>query len=331
MRFAQRLGTLFLAGAAAVGLVLAQASAQEMLRLAHHHAVGGQIDLSSKVFKKTVEELTDGRLKIRIFPAAQLGQQNEAFEQLNQGIIDMTWTPLGLMDKLWPAIRVANLPFIWTGWEHFDRAVNGEFGKAVVEGLMKNSNSRLLGIMGLGFRDMMFRGEPVTDVKGMKGLKMRSPEAFLWIRMFELLGAKPTPVTWGEVYTAMQTGVAAGLESPALAALDMKFDEVTKSLVRTNHMFSTGGFVINKNRYAKLSPEFQAAIDEAGKKATAWSTQFAKDGALKAYETMKARGLKVVDPVNRDAWAAAMRPLWDEVAKQHPDAPRLIELVLAAK
>lgn len=316
--------------AALLGFATAPAGA-ETLKLGHHHAVGGQIDLTANKFADLVNKATNGKLTIKVFPAAQLGQQNEAFELLNQGVIDMTWTPLGLMDKYWTAIRVANLPFIWRDWDHFENAVAGDFGKALIDGMLNNSNTRMLGITGLGFRDMLFRGDPVTNVAGMKGLKMRSPEAHLWIRMFELLGAKPTPVTWGEVYTAMQTGVAAGLEAPALAALDMKFNEVIKNLVRTQHMFSHGAIIINKNRYAKLSPEFQAALDSAGAEAGKWSSDFARSGADKAYETMRAKGVAVTEPEDKSAWAATMTALWDEIGGEHPDAPKLIKMLVGTK
>lgn len=303
----------------------------ETLRLAHHHVVGGQLDRAAHLLADRVAEMTNGELEIQIFPAAQLGQQNEAFEQLNLGVLDMTLSPISLMDKVYPAIRVFDLPFLWESFEHFQRAVEGEFGKAVFEGLLANSNTRLIGMSGLGFRDMIFRGEPVTSVAGMQGLKMRAPEAHLWIRMFELLGARPTPVTWGEVYTAMQTGVADGLESPAVAALDMKFDEVTESVVLTQHMFGNMGVTINQARYERLKPEFQEAITIAGAEAGRFMTEDTIKSVAKAYEDMKARGLVVVEPDDREEWVAAMKPLWDEVAASHPDAPRLIELALAAR
>ena len=329
-----KLRTSFIAAAFAVAAVFGVStgpSVAETLRLAHHHPVGGQLDKTAEMFAQLIKEQTNGELEIKIFPAAQLGQQNEAFELLNQGVIDMTLSPIALMDKEWGAVRVFNLPFVWSGWDHFQAAVDGEFGKQVTEGLLENSNTRLLGMFGFGFRDMIFRREPVRDVAGMAGLKMRSPEARIWISMFQLLGAKPTPVTWGEVYTAMQTGVAAGLEAPALAALDMKFDEVTKSLVRTQHMFSTAGLTINKNRFNKLSPEFQQAVLSAGAEASRWSGAFARAGAIDAYERMEKLGMTIVEPVNPQAWAAAMQPLWEEIATENEGAPELIKLIIAAK
>ena len=324
-----KLFTLFLM----VGVILlftGQADA-ETIRLGHHHAVGGQVDKTANLFADLVKKKTDGKLTIKVFPAAQLGQEREAFEQLHQGILDMSVTSLGLMDKYWPPVASETLPFIWRNWSQVENAITGAYAEAITKGMLEHSNARFLGILAGGFRDMLFRGDPVTDPEKMKGMKMRSPEAHTWIRMFELLGAKPTPVTWGEVYTAMQTGVAEGLESPALMVLDMKFNEVTKSLVRTHHMFATMAVCINKKRYDKLSSEFQKAVSEAGKEATLWSTQYAKKGEAKAYVILKEKGMTIAEPDDPKAWAAKMTPLWKEMASKRPGASALIKLLNETK
>jgi len=141
---------------------------------------------------------------------------------------------------------------VFRDWDHVNKLYDGEFGAALRDGVKKQTNTQSLGYIHLGFRDMLFRGAPIRDMADMKGVKMRSPEATMWFRMFELLGARPTPVTWGEVYTAMQTGVADGLESPPMVALDMKFNEVVKSLVKTNHMFASMGIFANSTKLARL-------------------------------------------------------------------------------
>ncbi len=320
-----------LVAAVAVATLCLTAAAAETLRIAHHHTVGGQLDKTANFFAEEIARITDGALEIQIFPAAQLGQQQEAFDQLDLGIIDMTLSPASLMDKKWPAIRHLDLPFLWGSFEHFELAKNGEWGEALIKGMMDNSNTRIVGISGFGFRDMIFRGEAVTSVEGLEGMKMRAPEARMWIRMFELLGARPTPVTWGEVYTAMQTGVAAGLESPAVAALDMKFDEVTKSLVRTQHMFGIMVININEQRFDSLSPEYQSAILEAGWAAGDHFDSITKKEIESAYAQMEERGMTIFDPDNRQEWVDAMAPLWGEVEADHPDVEGLIKLVLAAR
>lgn len=320
-----------LAGIVTLAAGLSPAAAQS-LRLAHHHAVGGTIDKTANKFADLVKEKTGGKLTIQVFPAAQLGQEVEAFGLMNQGVIDMTVTSLAFMDRFYPPMGVTSLPFIFRDWDHAYRAFDGEFGRMLTAGMIEKTNVHLTGYIGLGFRDMIFRGDPVTDLAKMRGLKMRSPESHVWIRMFQLMGAQPTPVTWGEVYTAMQTGVAEGLESPAMVALDTKFNEVTKSVVRTKHMFATLGICVNKGRLARLPADQRAAVLAAGAEAARWSnTTISQPGEEEAYKIMQTKGMRVVDAVNPTAWANAMKPLWEEIAAKDPATRKAIDMLISTK
>jgi TRAP-type transport system periplasmic protein len=311
-------------------LGLTQAEAAVRLRLSHHHAVGGHLDQTARKFKELVEAATKSEVTVQIFPAGQLAQEREGVDQLDQGVLDVTITSLALMDKFWKPIQVTSLPFVWKSWDAADKAVNGEVGAFIADGMARGSNVQILGIIGGGFRDMVFRGEPITSVEGMSGIRMRSPEAHLWIRMFELLKARPTPVTWGEIYTAMMTGVAAGLEAPPLSVTDSKLQEVMKSAVLTQHMFLTYALNINKTKLRSLPPEQQEAVARAGKEAAAWSNQYAKEANEKAYELMRKAGMKILEPQDRNAWATAMRPLWEEMTKD-AESQRLLQLITAVQ
>lgn len=315
--------------AAALGTALAATpAAAQTFRMGHHHAVGGTVDQTANKFAELVAERTGGDVRVQVFPAAQLGQEREAYDLLNQGAIDITITSTGILDKVYPPIAVTSLPFIFKSWDHAMGAFHGQFGQDLADGVREASNTEVLAYIGLGFRDLLFRDEPVTAVSGMEGVKMRSPESMVWIRMFELLGARPTPVTWGEVYTAMQTGVAAGLDSPAMAALDMKFDEVSESLVRTGHMFGAMLIAMNEDRFNALSPENQGIIKQAAVDAAAWADEtISIPGEEKAYSLLEEKGVTVVPAEDPSAWAAAMRPLWDEVAERAPGSDHYIELL----
>jgi TRAP-type transport system periplasmic protein len=318
--------------AASAAMLFSPAQAQTTLRLAHHHAVGGTVDLTANKFADLVKERSKGQLLIRVFPAAQLGQEKEAFGLVNTGVIDLSCTSLGILEQAYPASNVTSLPFVFRDWAHIYKLYNGEFGAAMKDDMKKQTNSEILGYIHLGFRDMLFRGAPVKDVAGMKGLKMRSPEATIWIRMFELLGAKPTPVTWGEVYTAMQAGVADGLESPAQIALDTKFNEVAKSVVRTRHMFASMAIIGNKAKLEKLPKDQQDMLAAAATEAANWSnTTITEPGEEAAYKKMTSLGMQVVEPTNGAEWASAVRPMWGELTAKTPGSDRLLKMIVETK
>jgi TRAP-type transport system periplasmic protein len=308
------------------------AFAQTTLRLAHHHAVGGQVDLTANKFAELVASKSGGALQIKVFPAAQLGQEREAYGLVNTGVVDLSITSLAILDQVYPVINVTSLPFVFRDWEHVYKLYDGEFGQALRDGIKQRTGTQLLGYLHLGFRDMLFRGAPIADAAGLKGVKMRSPEAAMWFRMFELLGARPTPVTWGEVYSAMQTGVAEGLESPAATALDNKFNEVTKSLVRTRHMFGSMGIFVSSPKFARLSKEQQDILAAAGREAAEWSNKtIGEPSEAQAYKKMTELGMQVVDPVDKEAWAKAMQPMWSELTSKTPGTDRLLKIMLETK
>ena len=326
-----RIATAML-GAIVVSFSLAASAGAETLRMAHHHAVGGMIDQTANKFAELVKEKTGGSVDVQIIPGAQLGQERELFDLLNNNGVDATITSLGHMDSYYGPITVTSYPFAFRDWEHARTALRGEFGDRIKEGVSENSNARIVGWLEVGFRDLIFREDPVTTLAGMEGVNMRSAESQTWIRMYELMGARPTPITWGEIYLSLQTGVVDGLDSPAFAALDMKFNEVTESLVKTNQMFAAMGIVVNENTLEKLTPEQQAAIAEAGDEAGIWvNTTILEPGADTAYARMEELGMQVVAPENPDEWRTAMRPLWDELSAAHPGSDELLKILLATE
>lgn len=317
---------------AALLLMSSGAAVAETIRMAHHHAVGGMIDQTANKFAELVQEKTNGAVNVQIIPGGQLGQERELFDLLNNDGIDATITSLGHMDSYWGPITVTSYPFAFNDWDHARNALEGEFGQRIKEGISAHSKAEIVGWLEVGFRDLIFRGEPVTTLAGMQGLNMRSAESQTWIRMYELMGARPTPVTWGEIYISMQTGVLQGFDSPAFAALDMKFNEVTNSLVKTNQMFAIMAIVVHENALARLSDEHREAVVAAGAEAGAFiNDTVLRPGADMAYAKMEELGMVVEAPENPDEWREAMRPLWDELSAQHPGSDELLQVLLATE
>lgn len=179
--------------AAAAGLA-APVSA-ETFRLGHHHAVGGRIDQAATYFSDLVKERSEGRIVVQVFPGAQLGQEREALDLVNQGGIDMTITAAPILERIYPPMAVTAAPFLFTDWDFAREVFHGQFGEELRAGVAENSNVVILGFFHTGFRDLMFVDDAPTTIAEIKGMRMRSPENFVWVRMFELLGTKPTPVT----------------------------------------------------------------------------------------------------------------------------------------
>lgn len=316
------------AAVVAISMVLAAPTLAQNFRLAHHHPVNGQIDVAAKKFAELVSEKSGGAITIQIFPGAQLGQELEAFDLLNQGGIDITLTSTPLLDRVYPPMAMTVLPFVFRDWDHVQAAFQGEFGEALADGVRQNSETEILAWLGLGFKDMMFRGDALTSLDSLAGVRIRSPEQFVYIRMFELLGASPTPVTWGEVYTAMQTGVATGLETPPALVVDMRFYEVVDSLVRSHHMFSAMVIAMNKNRFASLDEESQEIIRAAAVEAALWTEEnVIIPDEQQAYAELEQLGMSIHEVEDIEDWRDAVSPLWTEIEEVAPGSAHYVELL----
>ena len=314
--------------AAAFVTGFAGAAQAETFRLAHHHAVGGQVDIAAKKFAEVAKEYSNGEITIQVFPGAQLGQEREALDLVNQGAIDISITSTPILDKLFPPMAVTSAPGVFKGWEHAREVYKGEFGQGLIAGVRESSDIEILGFIHLGFRDLMFAGDAPLTLADMQGKRMRSPENFVWIRMFELMGARPTPVTWGEVYTAMQTGVAEGFDTSAAAAIDMKFNEVSKSLLKTQHMFGSMLFAMNENKFAALSPEKQEIMRKVAADTGDYvdlEVNIPAENA--AYGKLESLGVKIVEPSNPQEWRDVVAPLNKEIADRNPGADKFIEML----
>lgn len=314
--------------AGALAAALAAPVSAETLRLGHHHAVGGRIDQAATYFAELVAERSDGAVTVQVFPGAQLGQEREALDLVNQGAVDLTITSAPLLERLYPPMAVAAAPFLFTDWDMARAAFGGQFGEELRAGVREASDVETLGFFHTGFRDMMFVGDAPTSIAEIKGMRMRSPENFVWVTMFELLGTRPTPVTWGEVYTAMQTGVAEGLDTSAASAIDMHFNEVTASLLQTNHMFGTMTINMNGPAYEALPAETQALLRQAAiDTGTYIDLEIAIPAENAAYDKLKSLGVTIVAPSDPAEWQEAITPLLDEIAKKAPGSDHFIAML----
>lgn len=316
-------------GGAGLAFALGSSGAlAETFRLAHHHAVGGTVDIAANRFAEAIDSASDGRIKVLVFPAAQLGQEREAYDLVEQGGIDISITTTSFLDKNYPPIALTTMPFIFSDWDHAMSAYDGEFGDTIRDNVREASNTEILAYLGVGFRSLFFTDEPPVEMADMSRVKMRSPENYVYIKMFELMGAVPTPVTWGEVYTAMQTGVAEGFDAPPGVAVDSKLHEVSRGVLVTNHMYSAMVFAMNKDKFNNLSADDQELMVSAAQEAAHFTNvQVTIPAEEAAFNTFLEAGMTVAEPADIVEWRNAMKPLIDEVVADNPGADTLLELL----
>ena len=225
-------------------------------------------------FKNLVAERTDGQVEVTIFPQGTLGGDIQAADSVQMGIAQMALTGTFALYDYNPKWALMDLPYFFDDYEDVDTIINGPIGEEL---LSENvGNAYVLGFMENGFRHVSNNKRPIETLADMKGLKIRTMKAPVHVSAFEAMGASPTPMPFGELYTAMQTGVVDGEENPPSLFYTMKFYEVQKYFSLTHHVYLSGLTLINKNFFDGLAPDIQTAIRESFAEAAAYQRKLVR-------------------------------------------------------
>ena len=210
----------------------------------HNESAAGQLldDFASSVSKKT-----DGRVKIRIFWNGTLGGQSQYLQQVQSGVIDLGLINSGTLENVVSEIGVLNLPYIFRSLEEYGQTMTNPDVKKEINKYVKNNNLYSLGFISNGFRSI-YTTKQVNNINDLKGLKLRTGSSDTYINMIKLFGAVPTPLDFGEVYPALQQGIIDGAEGGLAGLWEVKFGEVAKYAVRTEHTRLTD-FVLASEKF----------------------------------------------------------------------------------
>jgi len=316
------------AGLAMAAFGLGQASAVE-LRYAHSNATTSYGHLAAEEFKKYVEETSGGDIKINIFPAGQLGKGGDLVKGTRLGTIDITMTGNPWMTGFNPVQNVLDIPFIFDDHEHVHRVVDGEVGDKILASLEEH-DLKGLAFWEIGFRNVINSKRPIKAVEDLEGLKLRTTGNKAHIKAFELLGANPQPMPFGEVYLALQTNVVDGTEHPVNEVYAMKFHEVTDHLSLTQHAYTAMVVAMNLGRWNSLNEEQQKIIMDG----MALATKFQREGLAKEnterLKSLKDSGMAVVEDIDRKPFRDAV---YEEVkaAYEAEHGTELTDAILAAR
>lgn len=297
--------------------------------LGHHHSPNGLTDYAANRFAEEVAELTDGEVTVEVIPSGQLGTQEEAADGVLSGTMDATIVPSAQMEPFVPEMSITTLPYVYEGWDHVDEYFNdGPLGQEL-EALTEEQGARILGWSPVGARHLFFRDAGISSLADMEGLMFRSPSPRMYIETFDAFGMGTTEITWSEAYSALQTGVADGLDSPLQAAMDESFEEVTNGVVLTEHMWGPMNIMISSTVFDTLSAEHQEALQEAGLTASRDGGQRAQEEDEQAIEALEEAGVTVHEfsAGDREEMESRTEPIVQEWAQTH-GAEDLLAMVL---
>lgn len=270
-----------------------------------------------KVFVPYIEGESKGRIKVELYPNGQLGGDREMSESVQMGVIQMALPATSVLAGFDKRYQILDMPYLFSSREVAFEALDGELGKKLNDILLTK------GLMGLGYMENGMRHvtnskTPVQSPADMKGMKIRTMENPMHIAYFKLLGANPTPMSWGELYTALQQGTVDGEENPMAMVWDGKFYEVQKYLSTTGHVFSATVLLTNKKFIEGLPEDLRNIVLEGARRFAledrATIAAMEKDFEKQLIE--KGMAINVLTPEQKKPFIEAADPLYDQFEKE---------------
>lgn len=244
---------------------------------------------------ENVAEKTEGRVEIQGYPSGALGGSRDLVEGVMNGMVDITTEGPAQFSSWIPMASIAEAPYIWRDRDHLNKALNGSFGDTLNTEFLKK-NVRILGAIYYGTRQLTTTNTPVYSVKDMQGMKIRVPESDLYLEMVKSWGAKPTPLSFNELYLALQQNVADGQENPLTTFDGSKFYEVQKYVILTDHIICPNMILINEDAWQKISPSDQKIIEEVVAEAINWHDAKVMQAEQDLLDSFRAKGVTIIDP-----------------------------------
>lgn len=277
------------------------ATAQTVVKLAHTEGEGDLLQnpywTFTEVFGRALEDESNGRYKIEVFPNKQLGDLESLAEQTARGLVQMSaGLSAGHLASYFPDIQILEMPYSFPSTEVGRMVLDGPFGRELSDALAQESGLRVLAYLPSAFRNFSNSVRPVKSPEDMKGLKIRMQPIPVHLEIVKALGASATPIAWGELYNALQTGVVDGQENAPYTMLLANLQEVQKYYTLDGHLLNMPMIIINDAYYQGLPPEDQAIFRSAARKAS-----FAMLGVITAKESqdlqaIAAAGVEIYQP-----------------------------------
>jgi tripartite ATP-independent transporter DctP family solute receptor len=280
-----------------------------VMRLAENQPDNNPVTVAMNIFAELVEEKTNGEIVVEVYANAQLGQEPETIEQAQTGVVEFARVNSVVLAEVAPEIGVFTLPYVFANWDHKYRVLDGEIGQAALDSLED------VGLMAFAYMDAGTRNfyttEPVRSLADLQGMKIRVQPSEISIRMVELLGAVPTPMNYGEVYSALQTGVIDGAENDYVSYYTSSHYEVAPYYSLDGHLSPPAILLMNKATFDSLSTEHQTAIREAAIEASLQERELMSAFQDESREAVLASGVEIFE-VDVTEFQDAVASIYDQ-------------------
>ena len=300
-------------------------SSQLVLKLGHGLDTAHPVHQAMLFMKKRLQELSGGTVSMDIYPSSVLGNETQCIEQLQNGSLAMTKTSAAAMENFIPAMAVLSLPYVFRDGEHYWNVLNGPVGEELLE---KGAAKYLRGLCyyDAGSRNFYTKEKPIRTPDDLKGQKIRVMNSSTAIDMVKAMGGSPTPISWGELYSALAQGTVDGAENNPPSFESNKHYEVCKHFTLDGHSRIPDMLLLSTKVMDKLSPEVQAWVQQAARESSTFQRELWMNETVAALERSKAEGVTIYE-VDNAAFAAKVQPMLDAITD--PEVQSLLQRIKA--
>ena len=280
-----------------------------VIKLAHGLDIEHPVHKGMEYMAEKVKENSGGKLQIAIYPSGQLGQERELLELMQIGSIEITKVSAAVMENFVPSYKVLGLPYIYRDEEHRFAVWDGPIGKKL---LAEGDNYLMRGLCfyDAGSRSFYTKAKPVEKPSDLNGMKIRVMNSVTAFDMVKALGGSPTPISWGELYTALQQGIVDGAENNAPSFYTSYHYEVCKYYSIDEHSAQPDVLLINSNLWKDLSDEEKKWLQDAVDASVIEQRKLWKESVEFCIEKVKEAGVEVIYP-DKSLFQEQVAPLYD--------------------
>jgi tripartite ATP-independent transporter DctP family solute receptor len=301
-----------IASAALFAVALSLPAAAKEFRSADVHPEDYPTVMAVKQMSEAVKKRTNGKHSIKVFTGTQLGGEKDTIEQTKIGALDLVRINSAPMNNIVPETLVPSLPFIFRDVTHMRKVLDGPIGDEILKALEAH------GFVGMAFYDAGARSfyntkKPIRTPADMKGMKIRVQQSDLFVGMLQALGANATPMPYGEVYTALKTGLVDGAENNWPSYDTARHFEVAKYYTVNEHSMVPEILMFSKKIFDTLPADEQKIFKQAAKESVPYMRKLWDAKELESRKKVEAAGVQVVDKVDKKPFMDAMKPVYDKL------------------
>jgi tripartite ATP-independent transporter DctP family solute receptor len=285
------------------------AAAEITLKAGHTNVTGSIQDMGIQKLKELLEAKTGGKATIEIFPNGQIGDEAQLVEGALLGTVNMAMTSNSLLSNFVKDFRVLDMPFLFPDIATLSRALDGP-AKEIMATSAQGSGFRVIGSYSSGIRHLMTK-KPITSVGDLANLKIRTMQQPMHIEAFRAYGANPTPMSYSELYGALQSGIVDGAEGATSDYNAQRFYEVADQFSLVGWLNLTAHIFMSEAGFAALPADVQTALLEAGEESAAWQRQYVIDKEQPLLEELRAKNVSITEP-DVSGFREASTPLYDK-------------------